>query len=260
MHEVEQNQRQAETLQANYLYHEVAREQRSDGRKTETKEYDVFWLRGVEVHKLVRKDGKELSPDEQRKESDRIDKEVEKSQERKHKADAEGKATDSHGNEEVTVSRFLELGIFSNGRRVKLNGRDTIAIDFAGDPKARTRNRVESVIRDLAGTIWIDEQDHAISQIHGRFADSFKVGGGLVMSIRKGTTFSMQQMKINNEVWLPSRIEGEGAARVLLLLHFDGSILITESDYRKFKATSTILPGVETVGPTVPQDTPPPPR
>lgn len=254
MQNVEQTQKHAEFLQNNYLYHEVAREQRSDGRKTETREYDVFWLRGVQVHKLVRKNGKDLSADEERKENERLDKEVQRSQERKRKADAAGKETDSHGNEEVTVSRFLELGTFSNARRVKIDERDAIAVDFAGNPKASTKNRLESVIRDLTGTIWIDEQDRAIAQIQGRFADSFKVGGGLVMSIKKGTAFSMQQRKINNEVWLPSRIEGNGAARVMLLLHFDGSILITESDYRRFKATSTILPGVETVQQSNPGD------
>jgi hypothetical protein len=138
-----------------------------------------------------------------------------------------------------------------------LNGRSTIVVDYAGNPKARTRNRLESVIRDLAGTLWIDEQDRAIAKVQGRFADSFKVGGGLVMSIHKGTTFSMQQIKVNDEVWLPSRIEANGAARVLLLLHFDGSVLITESDYRKFKATSTILPGTAGVQQPPPADTSP---
>lgn len=256
MHEVEEHQRHSERLQRDYLYREVARQQRSNGRKGETREYDVFWLRGVQVHRLVRKDGKELTPDEQRKENERIDKDVTKAQERKRKADAEGKETDSEGREEVTVSRFLELGTFSNPRRETLTGRSTIAVDYAGNPNARTRNRLEGVIRDLAGTIWIDEQDRAIVRLEGRFADSFKVGGGLVMSVHKGTTFSMQQIKINNEVWLPSRIEANGAARVLLLLHFEGSVLITESDYRKFKATSTILPGAAAVQQRQPADEP----
>ena len=256
MREVEEHQRQSERLQRDYLYREVARQQRSNGRKGETREYDVFWLRGVQVHRLVRKDGKELTPDEQRKEGDRIDKDVAKALERKRKADAEGKETDSEGREEVTVSRFLELGTFSNPRRELLNGRSTIIVEYAGNSNAKTRNRLESVIRDLAGTIWIDEQDRAIARLDGHFADSFKVGGGIVMSIQKGTTFSMQQIKVNDEVWLPSRIEANGAARVLLLLHFEGSVLITESDYRKFKATSTILPGTASVQPSQPSADP----
>lgn len=256
MREVEEHQRRSERLERDYLYREVARQQRSNGRKGETREYDVFWLRGVQVHRLVRKDGKELTAEAQRKESDRIDKEVVKALERKRKADAEGKETDPEGREEVTVSRFLELGTFSNPRRELLNGRSTIVVDYAGNPKAKTRNRLESVIRDLAGTIWINEQDRAISRLDGHFANSFKVGGGIVMSIQKGTTFSMEQIKVNNEVWLPSRIEANGAARVLLLLHFEGSVLITESDYRKFKATSTILPADAYIQPSQPAAVP----
>jgi hypothetical protein len=248
MREVQEHQKASERIQRDYLYREVIRQQRSNGRKGETREYDVFWLRGVQVHKLVRKDGKDLTAEEQRKESERIDKDVAKALERKRKADAEGKETDSEGREEVTVSRFLELGTFSNPRREPLNGRSTIVVDYAGNPNAKTRNRMESVIRDLAGTIWIDEQDRAIVRLEGHFADSFKIGAGLVMSIRKGTTFSMQQIKVNNEVWLPSRIEANGAARVMLLFHFEGTVLITDSNYRKFKATSIILPADASTG------------
>lgn len=247
MHEVEEHQRASEHIQKDYIYHEVVQQQRSDGKKAVTHEYDVFWLNGVEVQKLTRKDGKDLTAEEQRKENERIDKEVAKARERKAKAETKGVETDSHGNEEITVSRFLELGNFTNPRRVVRSGRETIAIDYAGNPKAKTRNRMEDVIRDLSGTLWIDEQDRTITHLEGHFSNSFKVGAGIVMSIKKGTSFSMDQIKINNEVWLPSHVEGHGGARVMLFVSFDGSILVTNSDYRKFKATSTILPGLSTV-------------
>jgi len=256
MHEVESHQRASETIQKDYIFHEVTNV-RTNGKERETREYDVFWLTGVEVHKLTRKDGKDLTEDEKRKESDRIDKEVEKAKERKRKAASEGKETDSHGHEEITVSRFLELGRFTNPRRVQIDGRDTIAIDYTGDPKAKTRNRGEEVIRDLTGTIWIDEEDRSITRLEGRFINNFKIGAGLVMNIKNNTTFVFQQRKINAEVWLPSHIEGHGAARVMLFVNFDGTVRFTYSDYRKFKATSTILPGVATVtDPSTPESLP----
>jgi hypothetical protein len=203
MHEVEAHQKASESIQKDYLYREVATAEESDShggvKKTETKEYDVFWLYGVRVQKLVKKNGRELSADEQKKESDRIDKEVAKARERRSKADAKGKQTDSRGREEITVSRFLELGSFTNPRRVKMNGRDTIAVDYAGDPKAKTRNRTEDVIRDLVGTIWVDEEDRSISRIEGRFLRAFKIGGGLVVNIKQDTSFAMEQLKVNNE-------------------------------------------------------------
>lgn len=247
MHEVEQHQHTSEIVQKDYLYHEVATEQEGDGKKSETREYDIFWINGVQVHKLTRKDGKDLTADEQKKEDERIDKEIAKAKERKVKANAKGEETDSHGHEEITVSRFLVLGSFTNPRRVQLSGRDTIAVDYTGDPKAKTRNRAEDLIRSLAGTIWVDEEDRTITRLEGHFINNFKIGAGLVINIKKDTSFSMEQRKINGEVWLPSRIEGQGAARVMLFVSMNGSIHVTYSDYRKFKATSTILPGVATV-------------
>jgi hypothetical protein len=248
MHSVETNQRNSEAVEKDYLYRSVQTEQELDGhgrvKKTETKEYEIFWVDGVPVHRLVKKDGKELSAEEQNKESEKIDKEAAKGKERRAKAEGKGTETDPHGNEMVTVSRLLELGSFTNARRVQLNGRDTIAIDFAGDPKAKTKNRFEDVIRDLVGTAWIDEQDRMLVKGEGHFVNTFKIGGGLVANIQKGTSFSMEQRKVNNEVWLPAKVEGQGSARALLFFSFNGRVQAVESGYRKFKATSTILPGV----------------
>ena len=123
-----------------------------------------------------------------------------------------------------------------------LDGRDTIAVDYAGDPKARTRNRAEEVIRDMVGTAWIDEQDHMLVRVEGGFVNSFKVGAGLFVNIRQGTHFTAQWTKINDEVWLPAQIDAEGAARVLLFWNFNGRLHASNSDYRKFRANSTVLP------------------
>ncbi len=89
-----------------------------------------------------------------------------------------GKESSPRGDDEITVSRLLELGSFTNARRVQMNGRDTIAVDFAGDPKAKTRNRLEDVIRDLVGTAWVDEQDKVLVKVQGHFLNNFKIGGG----------------------------------------------------------------------------------
>jgi len=255
MRDVEVNQKIAEAIEKNYLYRSVQTEEEMDGhgraKKTETREYDVFWVNGVPVHRMTKKNGKDLSAEEQKKEREKIDKEVAKATAMRAKADAKGKETDPRGNEMVTVSRLLELGSFTNARRVQLNGRDTIAVDFAGDPKAKTRNRMEDVIRDLAGTAWVDETDRMLVKAQGHFLNTFKIGGGLVANIQKGTNFTMEQRKVNDEVWLPAMVEGHGAARVLLFFSFNGSVKAVESDYRKFKATSTVLPGLSTVQPGV---------
>jgi hypothetical protein len=247
IHEVEDRQREAEAKEKDYIYREAERVETLDGhdtvKKTESREYDVFWLEGVVVQRLAKENGKELSLEEQKKENERIDKEVAKAKERKEKAEAKGQLTDANGHQAISVSRMLELGSFANPRRQTVNGRQTILVDFSGDPKAKTRNAAESAIHEIGGTIWVDEQDRAIQHLEGRFLNNFKVGGGLLVNVKKETSFTLTQVKVNGEVWLPQDGEIDGQARILLLFSVNGRFRIHGSDYRKFKATSKILTG-----------------
>lgn len=246
LQEVERRQKTAEDLQAKYLYHAVETVQELDAhnsiKKNSRKEYDNFWIDGVPVRRLVARDGKNLDAEDTAKEDQRIDKETAKALEKRKKEEAAGKETDPRGNDEITVSRFLVLGQFSNERRVKLNGRDTIEADYRGNPNAKTLNRSEAVIRDMVGTVWIDEEDRMLSQIEGRFLESFKIGAGLVINIRKGTSFALELKKINDEVWLPVSLDGQGAARALLFYNFNGNFHVAYSDYRKYRTSSRIIP------------------
>ena len=248
MQEVEAHQMAAEAVQKNYMYRSSEVAQETDGhggvKKTMRREMEIFYVNGVMVRRTVAKDGKPLSTDEMKKESERIDKDAAKARERRDKADAAGKETDPRGHEVVTVARILELGTFTNPRRVRIEGRDTIAVDYAGDPRAKTRNRMEDVIRDMVGTVWVDEQDKMLVRSEGRFVNAFKIGGGLLVNIQKGTSFRFEQRKVNGEVWLPAKIDAQGAARAMLFFSFNGNVHVVDSEYRKFKATSTILPGV----------------
>ncbi|SNT40194.1 hypothetical protein SAMN05421770_11172 [Granulicella rosea] len=261
MHEVERQQRVDESIQKDYIYHEATRFEEVDGhgqtKKVVAKEFDIFWINGVNVRRQTKKDGRDLTPDELRKENERIDKEVAKGRERRDKADAKGKETDSQGNEEITVSRLLELGSFSNERRIALEGRDTIVVDFAGNPKAKTHSSAESALKVLAGTVWIDEHDRSIVQLEGRMMDNFKVGGGLVLNVHKDTNFALHNRKVNGEAWLPVSFEAHGQARILLFDSLNGNVHAQFGDYRKFKTKSTLLPGMEELPPEdKPQDKP----
>lgn len=260
MHDVETNQRKAEAIEKNYMYHSVETAQELDGKgrvkKTTVTEADHYFVNGIRVRRLVKKNGKELSPEEIAHENQRIERESAKAREKRNKADAASRPTDSRGEDEITVSRLIELGAFTNARRVQLHGRNTIAIDYVGDLKAKTHSRAEEAIRNLSGTAWIDEQDHMLVRVEGQFVSAFKVGAGLVANIQKGTRFTMEQTKVNDEVWLPASISAQGAARVMLFFNFNGSINAVESDYKKFRATSTVLPGVTQVNPPPTADVP----
>jgi hypothetical protein len=212
-------------------------------KKTTSEVREVFFVSGIYISKLIERDGKPLPSDEVKKQDQRVEERIAAAKQRQQQQ-AAGEAPKKKNDDEVTFARFLELGAFSNPRREVRNGRDTIAVDYAGDPHAKTRNLLEGAIHDLAGTVWVDEQDHALVQVEGHFFNDFKIGGGLLADIRKGSSFHAEWTKVNDEVWLPAAFSGRGSARITVFFNHSGAVDVKDSDYRKFKATSTILPGL----------------
>lgn len=253
MLDVERNQKRAEAERRDYTYHVHTVEDDFDShenvKKTTVTDAESLEIQGVRVDKVVAKNGRPLTPDEAKKEDERIDKAVAKAKENRARNENKGRDTDAEGHDEISASRILELGSFSNPRRVQLNGRPTIVLDYAGDPRARTKNSFEGIFKDLAGQVWIDEQERMLVRGEGHFASDFKLGGGLLVDVHSGFRFDFQSTHINDEVWLPQRIEAEGSARMLLFMHVRGHVTITMSDFRKFRASSTILPGSNVLGP-----------
>lgn len=246
MKQVEANQKTAEDAQKDYIYKSAIRFEKLDGKgdvkKTQSQVDEIFWLNNVQMVRLLEKDGKPLSPDEAKKENERIDKEAIKIREKRDKAAAEGKQTDSRGNVIAPLSRYLQLVTLSRPRREFMNGRPTIKLDFVGDANAKTYNAPEKFVKELAGTLWIDENDKVVARLDAHFVNAFKLGGGLLVNVTQGTQFTLLARKINDEVWLPDSIKGTGHVRAFLVFAAEGDFALQTSDYRKFKTSSKIMP------------------
>jgi hypothetical protein len=98
-------------------------------------------------------------------------------------------------------------------------------------------------MRELTGTLWVDERDSAIVRLSGRLQENFHVGGGLLVNVKKGSWFDFTQAPVNGEIWFPRQFMAHVDGRFLLLKGFNGDARDTFSDYRKLKTSITILPG-----------------
>lgn len=247
MKEVEANQRESERKRMDYIYKSEQSFESLD-RKGETKKHrtyqsEVFWVNGVEVERRLAVDGQPLSEDETRKQNERIDKRIEKARARREKAVAEGKPTEDGGGDFIMpIARYMELGVFTHERREVLNGRPTIVADYAGDPNAKSKKPFDDIAKFIAGTIYVDEQDKVIQHFDGHFVKGYKMGGGLLVNIGEGLSFTIRNRMVNNEAWLQESIDGNGHLRAFLFFAADGNFHLRNSDYRKFKATATVLP------------------
>jgi hypothetical protein len=238
LREVEAHQKQLDKVRENYTFRAVQTTRQLDSsgntKKVETEEHEVFFVKAERVEKLVRKDGMDLTPDQARKEQDRVNKEVLKISQPDYK---------NPDKDEITVSRLLQIVTFSRPRRVALKGRDTIAFDFAGDQHAKTHGRDEDALKKVSGTIWIDEADREVSRMSATLDENYHVGFGLLASVAKGSNVVFDQALIRNEAWLPTAIALHLQARAFLVAGFRAEIDIRFDQYRKFQTDAVQQPG-----------------
>ncbi|HZQ42390.1 MAG TPA: hypothetical protein VFA99_04025 [Acidobacteriaceae bacterium] len=219
---------------------QVADEFSSNGsKKTHTDVYQAFYVANTEVLQLISRDGKPLSPDDAQKEQERVDKRVAKLKSQQNKP--------AKDQVHLSASRLLKLATFSNPRRELLYGRPTLVFDYTGDPHAPAKDLSDQIMRELAGTIWVDERDSAIVHLTGHLEENFHVAGGLLVNIKKGSWFDFTQAPVNGEIWFPSQFTAHVDGRFLLFKGFNGNARDTFSDYRKLKTSMTILPGAKVV-------------
>jgi hypothetical protein len=242
LREVEAHQKQLDKVRENYTFRAIQTTRQFDSsgntKKIATEEHEIFFVNGHQVQKLVRKDGKDLTPDQARKEQDRVNKEVLKISQPGYT---------NPDKDEITVTRLLQIVTFSRPRRVSLNGRNTIVFDFAGDQHAKTHGRDEDALKKVSGTVSIDEADHEVSRMSATLDENYHVGFGLLASIAKGSNVVFDQALIRNEAWLPTAIALHLQARALLVAGFRADIDIRFDQYRKFQTDAVQQPGATAV-------------
>jgi hypothetical protein len=242
LQQVMAHQRQMDAVRENYTYREIQIVQTLDKngnvKKTETDEYNVFFVNTHEVDRLVKKNGQELSAGEQNKEQARVMKAIEQAQKT-----PPGQVPDR---DTVSVSRLLSILKVSSPRRITMDGRSTLVFDFVGDPHARTHGRAEDASKKIAGTLWIDEQDREVRRMEAHFYDNFHMGFGL-LSVAKGSTFLFEQKPIRGQLWLPSNTDIHLVAHAIGILGFRANIRIADDGYQQFHVGAEQQPGAQVV-------------
>lgn len=238
--EIRDNQKAVDKIKENYAGTRDEEETEYDNsgkvKSTDNKEYTFFYMDGEEVSTLIKKDGKPLSDDEQKKENEKARKEIENAQKRQAKKDAkETKAEQQRKEDEnVGIGTFLRTCQITNPRRERFRGQDVLVFDFEPNPEYKPHGMIENLVHTLAGVMWVDEKAHRIVRLEGYFVGDVRIMGGVLANLQKGTSFIFEQAFINNEVWLPTYAEIHIGARVLLFKGLKVNVITHYSDYKKF--------------------------
>ena len=117
MREVEEHQKELDKVRENYTYTSLRTIQdlNSSGQvtKTETEEFQEFFVHGHIIERMVKKNGQPLSEHEQKKETERVTKLAEKAEKTPREQPLEGQT--------ISISRLLEIKARSLSRPFEHN-------------------------------------------------------------------------------------------------------------------------------------------
>jgi hypothetical protein len=73
-----------------------------------------------------------------------------------------------------------------------------------------------------------------VVRLEARLAESYKVGGGLFVSVRPGSAVVIEQTRLADGVWLPRYSQINAAAKVFLFAGFHIDATREYSNYKRF--------------------------
>jgi len=241
-----------------YIVRTRVREQKSPGnyKDMEHKAEEVLYLYGEPYERTIEKDGNPLSEEEARKEQRKLDKTLAKRQNESSSERAKRiEAFEKRRREQRDFAREIpEAYNFKLLGEEVVNGRKAWIVDATPKPNYTPKNSRASMLKKFHGKMWIDQQEYQWVRLEGEVIDT--VSWGLFLArLAKGSKIFFEQVRVNDEVWMPKQIKLNLDARLALFKHMQGDIDVKFESFRKFQSDSRILSTAE-LAPDANQKTP----
>jgi hypothetical protein len=228
--ELAQKQRRWEEILNSYTYDvDVVHEDLDkDDRvtKRESRRFEIFYVKGRPVRRLVAEDGRPLGADRQAK----VDEDV------KEKVAAINQERVALETPAVRLSQILERYDFRAVGRETIEGRPAIVLEFTALPGSRPLPR-DDVLRNLGGRVWMDEAEREVvrAEVRNTAGMKFFLGLGASVSLVSGT---FEFRKVGDTLWLPVRDEARADGRMFLFKTFRKRVVHTYGNFRRFDVQS----------------------
>jgi hypothetical protein len=233
--------------QRDYTYIQREEEHKLDGKdrvkSTESRTYEIMVLYEEQVRKLIARDDKPLSERDAKKEDEKIEKIIAK---RKNESeDDRRKRREKQDKEREEGRQFVkEIADAYNFRfagEENLDGRETLVIDADPRPGYEPHMKDARFLPKFRFRVWLDRAEEQWVKLDIQCIDTVSVGLFLVR-VHKGSNIQIEQVRVNDEVWLPRHVALKLDARLALLKGLNISEDVTYRDYQKFRTDTRIVP------------------
>ena len=219
-------------------------------KSTDIKTYDITVLYGEPYSRLIQKNDKPLSEKEEKKEQEKLDEFVAKrkgeSEKDRQKREAKQKKEREEGRAFLRdVANAYDFRIVGEER---VDGRPAWVLEATPRKGFQPTQPHADILPKLKGKLWIDKKEYNWVKAEAEATDTISFGWFLAR-VHKGSHFSFEQVRLNDEVWLLKRFYLNASARVMLFKNLGLEQEDTFSNYKKFTAGTKILPGAREVEP-----------
>jgi hypothetical protein len=238
--------------QANWLrmkdYTWIARETerhldtRDQVKSQDSRAWETVILSGEPHRRILERNGKPLSSEEQQKQQKKLDQALAKL-ERETPAQKQ-RRLDEFAKERQKDREFLreivDLYDFRLDGEETVDGHDAWVISATPRLDYQPKHRDAKALLKIRGKLWVDKAEYQWVRLQAETTGTISYGLFLAR-LNPGAKLFFEQARVNDEVWLPKREVASGSGRLGLLKKIAMEQELTWNNYRKFQVESKIV-------------------
>jgi hypothetical protein len=203
------------------------RQRKVDAKETVVKE--IYETKDGDVARLIERDGKPLSSDEEQAELDRLNHllahpEV---QEHRHKKEQEDSA---RGDEMVRM--LPDAFLFTDDGTVQGPSGPCYRLQFRPNPAFTPPDREGEVYHGMVGELWVDKGQLRLAKIDAHLISDVNFGWGVLGRLFKGGSILVQNSDVGMNHWETIHMKLDLRGKVLMMKSVDFSTTEDYSDFR----------------------------
>ena len=211
-------------------------------KSSRTEQWETVVIYGEPHRRMLERNGKPLSAEDQQKEQQKLDRAVAK---REHETASRRVRREADFEKQREKDReFLreipDLFDFKLLPDEKIDGHDVWVISAVPKPGAHPKSGDAKPLLKIQAKVWIDKAEYQWVKLEAETTATISFGL-FIARLAPGARLEFEQTRVNDETWLPKREWVRGAARLGLLKKLMGDEEITWNNYRKFQVDSKVV-------------------
>jgi len=239
--------------QANWLrmkdYTWIAREterhldSRGEMKSQDSRAWETVILYGEPHRRMLERNGKPLSSEEQQKQQQKLDQTLAKL-ERETPAQSQlrlDKLVKERQKDREFLREIADLYDFRLDGEETVDGHEAWVISAVPRLDYQPKHRDAKALLKIRGKLWVDKAEYQWVRLQAETTGTISYGLFLAR-LNPGAKLFFEQARVNDEVWLPKREVTSGSGRLGLLKKIALEQELTWNNYRKFQVESKIVP------------------